>query len=517
MSYWFHSWLNLLNGMWYYKLHLMQKGVRGFCNYFMNRNINKGIVKIAQENWNRIMSLRFFRNIRIRVSDRKRAIEISQPEQKESYLESATYEVLHIPPPSSAQMAEAYKELSGYFYFGQNRVNGTSFAVGDIVEASSGDRPFAAVVLSVNEDSEQCDVKYYETETAMTVDWKHLSRMPPAAVDLSLVAVGWRCQALYSRDQGWYSAEIERITLHGCVVRFIDYGNREEVPLQYLRPASATDKNLFSFPKSSEDQTLSSKTRGYNFIGGNDYSVVAAINDDGVGTLDYSLPYDDTVWSESPIKVNTAEMRSTLEQLFNKENTASTAQVLPTEGDHSLRPHFLSRSESFPPVKIRHEDYIDNQNSSNSNSNNNQYKQLKRSLSMPIDVDHNAAPRKELLQKQSYADRRREFVKFYSKLPLAKLLPRSSRLNFEFTNEDDSIVTRMDKTIPMSSRVPQENSSIPRIGNGMMETPLMVISSSSRKINGRVSFAVTLDDIAKSSVTRRHSTNDSDASLFDIL
>jgi survival-of-motor-neuron-related-splicing factor 30 len=46
---------------------------------------------------------------------------------------------------------------------------------------------------------------------------------------------GAACQAVYSVDRAWYDAAIVAPTEHGFRVKFTQYGNEEEVPVEYVR------------------------------------------------------------------------------------------------------------------------------------------------------------------------------------------------------------------------------------------------------------------------------------------
>ncbi|KAG5175889.1 hypothetical protein JKP88DRAFT_259084 [Tribonema minus] len=60
-------------------------------------------------------------------------------------------------------------------------------------------------------------------------------------VNAADVKRGFKCRGLYLGDMQWYDCVIESKTEHGYKVLFTQYGNREELPLEYLqqKPADA--------------------------------------------------------------------------------------------------------------------------------------------------------------------------------------------------------------------------------------------------------------------------------------
>ena len=54
-------------------------------------------------------------------------------------------------------------------------------------------------------------------------------------LDPAAIVVGAELLAMYSGDGNYYDVIVEAVTEAGCQVRFRDYGNSEEVPLQYLK------------------------------------------------------------------------------------------------------------------------------------------------------------------------------------------------------------------------------------------------------------------------------------------
>jgi hypothetical protein len=112
--------------------------------------------------------------------------------------------------------------------------------VGDHIEVISGERPYPAILLSINSSTSQCTLKYYEFGTEVTLSLHEIRKISGKGVKESeflpdQVAPGLRCQCKYPPDQKWYDAKIESVTSDGYLVIFSQYGTTLEVPLEYLR------------------------------------------------------------------------------------------------------------------------------------------------------------------------------------------------------------------------------------------------------------------------------------------
>ena len=109
--------------------------------------------------------------------------------------------------------------------------------VGDRVEVTSGERPFAGVIKSLNDTEAQCVLKYYEFGTEVTLPLSCLRKISGNGVyESGQVAPGLKCQCKFAGDQKWYDATVDELTSDGYKVTYSQYGNKEEVPLEYLRP-----------------------------------------------------------------------------------------------------------------------------------------------------------------------------------------------------------------------------------------------------------------------------------------
>jgi len=156
-----------------------------------------------------------------------------------------------------------------------------NISIGQRVLVVSGDRPFAGVVTGISAGNMEASVKYYEYENTVTLPLTSLRPMPrgtyhAADNSSSAVQIGLKCQVKYGLDQRWYDAEVIGITEFGYDVSYREYGNREEVPLEYIRPVlSAKEKgtanggeklltipeNLKILPTDTEEDKLKKKKK----------------------------------------------------------------------------------------------------------------------------------------------------------------------------------------------------------------------------------------------------------------
>lgn len=110
-------------------------------------------------------------------------------------------------------------------------------AVGDRVEVTGGDRPYAGVITDITVDNNY-KLRYYEFDTVVTLPASNLSLIPsgPYSVTPHLVTVGTKYQCKFAADQTYYNCTVNEATKYGFSVTFNEYGNSEEVPVEYLRP-----------------------------------------------------------------------------------------------------------------------------------------------------------------------------------------------------------------------------------------------------------------------------------------
>ena len=90
----------------------------------------------------------------------------------------------------------------------QNVVTRTGkIEVGEVVEASSGERVYAGVVTGIINETE-CRIKYFEFESEVSLPVSSFQRAPPATVNRSEVKIGFKCQCKYATDQNFYDAVV---------------------------------------------------------------------------------------------------------------------------------------------------------------------------------------------------------------------------------------------------------------------------------------------------------------------
>lgn len=151
----------------------------------------------------------------------------------------------------------------------------TTVQVGDRIEVI-GDRPYAGVVTAVSADSSTCTLKYFEVGKEVTLP---LSRMRKLVSKHGLtseqVGPGLKCQCRFAADRRWYDVVIDELTPHGYMVTYTKFGNKEEVPLEYLRhtPIAVLQgdntgsgevvipENLKILPTDTEEEKLKKKKR----------------------------------------------------------------------------------------------------------------------------------------------------------------------------------------------------------------------------------------------------------------
>ena len=124
-----------------------------------------------------------------------------------------------------------------------------SLTIGEVVEVTGSDRPYAGVITQIHDPpldgGIEVSVKYFEYEGEVGLPWQNIARLEASEIN-RLSEQGdvdwwrsWKGQGKYSADQTYYRATIESLTKHGAMVTFTDYGNKEELPLAYLRPTPA--------------------------------------------------------------------------------------------------------------------------------------------------------------------------------------------------------------------------------------------------------------------------------------
>jgi hypothetical protein len=113
-----------------------------------------------------------------------------------------------------------------------------AIAVGEVICVSGGDRPYAGVVVELKLEAAECVIKYFESDSEVVLPLISISRVDPGYFKPSDVTIGMKCLCKYSADQVYYEAEVISKSKYGYVVKYSEYGNAEDVPLEYLKPLS---------------------------------------------------------------------------------------------------------------------------------------------------------------------------------------------------------------------------------------------------------------------------------------
>ncbi|CAN0223494.1 unnamed protein product, partial [Hapterophycus canaliculatus] len=93
------------------------------------------------------------------------------------------------------------------------------------------------VIESVSENGQDFGVTYlgYGTEGTATITTLRQITRSPRPVASAAAVKGLECRALYVGDGTYYDCTIQEVTPNGYKVVFPEYGNVEEVPLEYLQ------------------------------------------------------------------------------------------------------------------------------------------------------------------------------------------------------------------------------------------------------------------------------------------
>lgn len=157
--------------------------------------------------------------------------------------------------------SQVHEQQTSESYTG-NLQNNSDLKVNEIIEVSNGDRVFAGVITAIVNET-QCQVKYFEFPDEVLLPLQGLVRMSPAAFSPEDVHDGFKCQCKYAADQKWYDAFVTSTTAHGYMVTYSEYGNSEEVPLAYLRPAdSFIKKSHVNLNLVNSSETIGGNNKG---------------------------------------------------------------------------------------------------------------------------------------------------------------------------------------------------------------------------------------------------------------
>ncbi|GMF15518.1 unnamed protein product [Phytophthora lilii] len=147
--------------------------------------------------------------------------------------------------PTNAEFLGIAKDLVEVIQLTKETVRGQlNFAPGSTVEALQQGVWYPAHVDSVTSDGSY-NVKFLGFGTtaelkadalrAIEVDTEEAAKLPAKEA----ISDGFKCQAKYYADAVVYPCSVTKVTALGFQVLFDGYGNSEEVPYEYLRPAKA--------------------------------------------------------------------------------------------------------------------------------------------------------------------------------------------------------------------------------------------------------------------------------------
>lgn len=118
--------------------------------------------------------------------------------------------------------------------------------VGEVVEVTGGDRIYAGVVKEIINQTEY-KIKYFEFPTEVSLPVSSLQRPGLSYYLPDQVTMDMACQCKYAADQTYYDCKVTGVTEHGYTVTYTEYGNSEEVPINYLKPRTSAAKPPSAF------------------------------------------------------------------------------------------------------------------------------------------------------------------------------------------------------------------------------------------------------------------------------
>mmetsp|Transcript_12618 Transcript_12618/g.15659 ORF Transcript_12618/g.15659 Transcript_12618/m.15659 type:complete len:394 (-) Transcript_12618:795-1976(-) len=130
----------------------------------------------------------------------------------------------------------------------KKKKKGKGFHVGERCEVELNGRWYACIIDSINQESSQTasvsqtyDVRYIlndreekgvEANSGRVREIKGKKGKPE--LDIFSLKLGALVFAKYSGDGQWYKARVTEIAKEGCIVQYVDYGNKEKVPFEYM-------------------------------------------------------------------------------------------------------------------------------------------------------------------------------------------------------------------------------------------------------------------------------------------
>lgn len=141
------------------------------------------------------------------------------------------------------------------------QVTGEPLQIGDHVEVTGGERVFTGVITAVIHETE-FQVKYYDFESEVALPLSSLRRIPAGAFKRNDVTLGMTCQCRFALDRQYYDVTITGLTQFGYKVTYTEYGNTEEVPIEYLRPTMTLKKSAITSAAADHNAAQTSQEKG---------------------------------------------------------------------------------------------------------------------------------------------------------------------------------------------------------------------------------------------------------------
>ena len=71
-----------------------------------------------------------------------------------------------------------------------------------------------------------------------------ISRIQSSGLKKKDIKIGNKYKCKYATDQTYYDIVVTSMTEHGYIVKYTQYFNSEEVPLEYIKPIEAKEKTI---------------------------------------------------------------------------------------------------------------------------------------------------------------------------------------------------------------------------------------------------------------------------------
>lgn len=149
----------------------------------------------------------------------------------------------------------------------QQQLANTPLQIGDHVEVTGGERVFTGVITTIIHETE-FQVKYYDFESEVALPLSSLRRIPAGAFKQDDITLGMTCQCRYALDRQYYDVTITGLTQFGYKVTYTEYGNTEEVPIEYLRPTMTLKKSSSTPADINNDYNSTAQSSSNQIAGG---------------------------------------------------------------------------------------------------------------------------------------------------------------------------------------------------------------------------------------------------------